>query len=175
MLGQISSAVGVQEKILEILRQEGAVPVYKLAKSLGLTYGGAQWHIGRLERRGLVYTVRVGGRRYAPFQLPAVSGGWRPGWVVRRSWAGLGGVAASRPASPGARPLRVWRLRRCRAEGPRPAGATANSMKNVGNRSLMIYFEKGRLVRGTAPGGPGKAGGQGAAPGGGAPPNRRKT
>ncbi len=42
MPGQISSAVDVQEKILEILRQEGAVPVYKLAKSLGLTYGGAQ-------------------------------------------------------------------------------------------------------------------------------------
>ena len=83
MPGQISSAVGVQEKILEILRQEGAVPVYKLAKSLGLTYGGAQWHIDRLERRGLVYTVRVGGRRYAPFQLPAVSGGWRP---RRHTW-----------------------------------------------------------------------------------------
>jgi predicted ArsR family transcriptional regulator len=64
MLGQISSAVDAQEKILEILRKEGAAPVYKLAKSLGLTYGGAQWHIYRLECRGLVYTVRVGGRRY---------------------------------------------------------------------------------------------------------------
>jgi DNA-binding transcriptional ArsR family regulator len=64
MPGQISSTVDVQEKILEILRQEGAAPVYKLAKSLGLTYGGVQWHIDRLERRGLVYTVRVGGRRY---------------------------------------------------------------------------------------------------------------
>jgi DNA-binding transcriptional ArsR family regulator len=64
MPGQISSAVGVQEKILEILRREGPVPVYKLAKLLGLTYGGAQWHIDRLERRGLVYTIRVGGRRY---------------------------------------------------------------------------------------------------------------
>jgi DNA-binding transcriptional ArsR family regulator len=64
MPGQISSSVDVQEKMLEILRQEGAVPVYKLAKLLGLTYGGVQWHIGRLERRGLVYTVRVGGRRY---------------------------------------------------------------------------------------------------------------
>jgi DNA-binding transcriptional ArsR family regulator len=38
--------------------------VYKLVKSLGLTYGAAQWHIGKLERRGLVYTVRIGGRRY---------------------------------------------------------------------------------------------------------------
>ena len=107
MPGQISSAVDVQEKILEILRQGGAVPVYKLAKSLGLTYGGAQWHIDRLERLGLVCTVRVGGRRYAPFLLPVVSGGWRPGWAVWRSWAGLGGVAASRPASLGARPLRA--------------------------------------------------------------------
>jgi len=64
MPGQISSAVGVQEKILEMLRQEGPVPVYKLTKSLGLTYGAAQWHIDRLERRGLVYTVKIGGRRY---------------------------------------------------------------------------------------------------------------
>jgi DNA-binding transcriptional ArsR family regulator len=80
---QISSAVDVQEKILEMLRQGGAAPVYKLAKLLGLTYGGAQWHIDRLERRGLVYTVRVGKRRYAPFQLPAVSRGWRP---RRRTW-----------------------------------------------------------------------------------------
>jgi DNA-binding transcriptional ArsR family regulator len=38
--------------------------VYKLVKSLGLTYGAVQWHVGRLERRGLVYTVRIGGRRY---------------------------------------------------------------------------------------------------------------
>jgi DNA-binding Lrp family transcriptional regulator len=51
MPGQISSAVDVQEKILEILKQEGAAPVYKLAKSFGLTYGGAQWYIDRLERR----------------------------------------------------------------------------------------------------------------------------
>jgi predicted ArsR family transcriptional regulator len=68
MLGQISSAM--EEKMLEILKQEGAVPVYKLTKSLGLTYGGAQWYIDRLERRGLVYTVRVGGRRLAPRLWP---------------------------------------------------------------------------------------------------------
>lgn len=54
----------VQGKILEMLRQEGPVPMYKLAKSLGLTYGAVQWHIGRLEQRGLVYTVKIGGRRY---------------------------------------------------------------------------------------------------------------
>jgi len=29
----------MKKKILEILRQEGAAPVYKLVKSLGLTYG----------------------------------------------------------------------------------------------------------------------------------------
>jgi DeoR/GlpR family transcriptional regulator of sugar metabolism len=34
--------MGVQEKILEMLRQEGAVPVYKLVKLLGLTYGAAR-------------------------------------------------------------------------------------------------------------------------------------
>ncbi len=42
MPGQISSAVVVQEKILEMLRQEGTVPVYKFVKLLGLTYGATQ-------------------------------------------------------------------------------------------------------------------------------------
>jgi DNA-binding transcriptional ArsR family regulator len=50
--------------ILEILRREGPVPVYRLAKALGLSYGAAQWYIFSLEREGLVHTIKIGKRRY---------------------------------------------------------------------------------------------------------------
>ena len=50
--------------ILEILRREGPVPVYRLAKALGLSYGTAQWYIFSLEREGLVHTIKIGKRRY---------------------------------------------------------------------------------------------------------------
>ncbi len=50
--------------ILEILRREGPVPVYRLAKALGLTYGAVQWYIFSLEREGLVHTIKIGKRRY---------------------------------------------------------------------------------------------------------------
>jgi len=43
--------------ILEILRREGPVPVYMLAKALGLSYGAIQWYIFSLER-GLVHGVK---------------------------------------------------------------------------------------------------------------------
>jgi DNA-binding transcriptional ArsR family regulator len=50
--------------ILEILRREGPVPVYRLAKALGLSYGAIQWYIFSLEREGLVHTIKIGKRRY---------------------------------------------------------------------------------------------------------------
>jgi DNA-binding transcriptional ArsR family regulator len=50
--------------ILEILRREGPVPVYRLAKALGLSYGATQWYIFSLEREGLVHTIKIGKRRY---------------------------------------------------------------------------------------------------------------
>jgi predicted transcriptional regulator len=46
--------------ILEILRREGSVPVYRLAKALGLSYGTAQWYIFSLEREDLVHTIKIG-------------------------------------------------------------------------------------------------------------------
>ena len=48
---------------MEMLRREGPVTVYRIAKEFGLTYGKAQWHVGKLQRRGFVYTVRVGSKR----------------------------------------------------------------------------------------------------------------
>jgi len=56
--------MNLEEEILELLRREGPATVYRIAKAFGLTYGKAQWHIGKLQRRGLVYTVKIGLRRY---------------------------------------------------------------------------------------------------------------
>ena len=56
--------MSLEEKILELLRREGPVTVYRIAKAFGITYGRAQWHIGRLQRIGQVYTVRIGSKRY---------------------------------------------------------------------------------------------------------------
>lgn len=53
-----------RDAILEILRREGPVPLYKLAKELGLSYGAVQWYVFSLEREGLVETIKVGKRRY---------------------------------------------------------------------------------------------------------------
>ncbi|MGC9119568.1 MAG: helix-turn-helix domain-containing protein [Thermoproteus sp.] len=59
-------------RALDLLRREGPQPVYKIAKALGLSYGAAQWLVFRMEREGLVRTVKVGGRRYVC--LPAGGG-----------------------------------------------------------------------------------------------------
>ncbi len=56
--------MNLEKEILELLGREGPVTVYRIAKAFNLTYGTAQWHIGRLEKRGSVYTVRIGQRRY---------------------------------------------------------------------------------------------------------------
>ncbi len=56
--------MNLEKEILELLKREGPVTVYRIAKAFGTTYGTAQWHIGRLEKRGYVYTVRIGQRRY---------------------------------------------------------------------------------------------------------------
>ncbi|ABL88986.1 putative transcriptional regulator [Pyrobaculum islandicum DSM 4184] len=50
--------------ILEILKREGPVPVYRLAKALGVSYGAVQWYIYTLEKEGVVETVKIGKRRY---------------------------------------------------------------------------------------------------------------
>jgi DNA-binding Lrp family transcriptional regulator len=56
--------LAVEEEIVRLLRERGPLPVYRLAKELHATYGAAQYYIDRLVRRGVVYTVRVGARRY---------------------------------------------------------------------------------------------------------------
>lgn len=61
----------VKTSILDLLRKEGPQPVHKIAKSLGLSYGAAQWHIFYLERQGLVKTYKIGNRRYAAINLDA--------------------------------------------------------------------------------------------------------
>ena len=50
--------------ILEILRRMAPVPVYRLTKALGPSYGAIQWYIFSLEREGLVHTIKIGKRRY---------------------------------------------------------------------------------------------------------------
>ena len=49
---------------MELLRREGPATMYSIAKRFGLTYGAVQWHVGRLQRRGLVYTVKIGLKKY---------------------------------------------------------------------------------------------------------------
>jgi len=56
--------MNLEREILELLRREGPVTVYRIAKAFGISYGAAQWHIGRLQRIGQVYTVRIGSKRY---------------------------------------------------------------------------------------------------------------
>lgn len=50
--------------ILDIVRREGPISLYYLAKALGVSYGTAQWYVYIMEREGLVSTVKVGRRRY---------------------------------------------------------------------------------------------------------------
>ncbi len=64
-MGQrISFLMDLEKEILELLRREGPVTVYTVAKTFGITYGTAQWYVAKLEQRGLVCTVKIGTRRY---------------------------------------------------------------------------------------------------------------
>jgi hypothetical protein len=56
--------MNLEEEILELLRREGSVTVYRIAKTFGLTYGTAQWYVSKFERSGFVHTVRIGTRQY---------------------------------------------------------------------------------------------------------------
>jgi len=53
-----------EKEILELLRRKGPVTVYRIAKTLNLTYGTAQWYVNKLRRLGLVNDVKMGTRRY---------------------------------------------------------------------------------------------------------------
>jgi DNA-binding Lrp family transcriptional regulator len=54
----------VEEEIIRLLKERGPLPVYQLAKELRATYGAVQYYIERLMKRGKIYTVKVGARRY---------------------------------------------------------------------------------------------------------------
>ncbi len=56
--------MNMEKEILELLKREGPVTVYRIAKAFGVAYGAAQWHIDKLQRLGLVDTVKIGTRRY---------------------------------------------------------------------------------------------------------------
>jgi DNA-binding transcriptional ArsR family regulator len=55
--------VEARRRIVEFLRERGGASVYQIAKSLGISYGAAQWHIYVLEREGIVFSVVQGRRR----------------------------------------------------------------------------------------------------------------
>jgi DNA-binding transcriptional ArsR family regulator len=55
--------VEARRRIVELLRERGGASVYQIAKSLGISYGAAQWHIYVLEREGIVFSVLQGRRR----------------------------------------------------------------------------------------------------------------
>lgn len=61
-----------EEAIVELLKA-GPSTVSAIARRLGMSYGAAQWHIHKLERMGVVRTVRAGRRRYVYL---AGSSGW---------------------------------------------------------------------------------------------------
>jgi len=54
----------VEDRIIQLLRERGPLPVYSIVRELNSTYGAVQYYIERLVRRGKIYTVRIGGRRY---------------------------------------------------------------------------------------------------------------
>jgi DNA-binding transcriptional ArsR family regulator len=60
----VSERRSPREAIIEALKKFGAVPMYRLAKITGMSYGAVQWHVFTLERGGVVRTFKIGRRRY---------------------------------------------------------------------------------------------------------------
>ena len=56
--------MNLEEEILELLRREGPVTVYRIAKAFGITYSAAQWYVNKLQRLGLVNDAKIGTKRY---------------------------------------------------------------------------------------------------------------
>jgi len=54
----------VEDKIIQLLRERGPLPVYRIVREMNSTYGAVQYYVERLMKRGKIYTVRVGSRRY---------------------------------------------------------------------------------------------------------------
>jgi len=54
----------MEDKVVQLLKEKGPLPVYRIAKELRTTYGAAQYYVNLLMKRGKAYTVKVGARRY---------------------------------------------------------------------------------------------------------------
>ncbi len=54
----------MEDKIIQLLRERGPLPVYQIAKEMHTSYGAVQYYLERLIKRGKIYTVKVGARRY---------------------------------------------------------------------------------------------------------------
>jgi len=54
----------IEERIVEFVKNRGAVNVYTIAKEFGLTYGTAQWYIYKLVKQRKLKMVKIGGQRY---------------------------------------------------------------------------------------------------------------
>jgi len=63
-LNTAEADAAVEEEVIRLLKERGPLPVYQLAKELRATYGMVQYYIERLMKRGKIYTVKVGVRRY---------------------------------------------------------------------------------------------------------------
>ncbi len=54
----------MEDKIIQLLSERGPLPVYQIAKEIQATYGAVQYYLKRLIKRGKIYTVKVGTKRY---------------------------------------------------------------------------------------------------------------
>jgi DNA-binding Lrp family transcriptional regulator len=54
----------MEDKIIQLLKERGPLPVYRIVKELNATYGAVQYYIERLIKSGKVYTVKIGAKRY---------------------------------------------------------------------------------------------------------------
>jgi len=56
--------MSIEDRIVEFVKERGAVNVYAIAKEFGLSYGAAQWWVGKLARQGRIKMIKIGGQRY---------------------------------------------------------------------------------------------------------------
>lgn len=59
-----SQQQNVVEKVRKYLETVRVAHMYKIAKELGITYGAAQYAVARLERQGVVKSMKLGNKRY---------------------------------------------------------------------------------------------------------------
>jgi len=60
----MSNLMLMEDEVVQLLKEKGPLPVYRIAKELRTTYGAAQYYVKLLMKRGKAYTIKVGARRY---------------------------------------------------------------------------------------------------------------